>query len=170
MAQASSKSLEHDVTVGEISANRAKPLLCGPADFLDETLDRMIAGNQSAVIVVEQTGQIVGLLTKDSVLRAVQAASEVGDTIAREHVFAWMTDSPVMIDQGASLTQAFTLMERQKAQEAIFMQDGRPLYILTISDVLSALHSLDASIIRNMRGMLFQPLSSKASLASHRRR
>ena len=158
------------MTLGELTAGRSAPLLCEPADFLDETLDQIIAAHDNAVIVVERTGEIVGLLTKDNVVKAVQAASALGDSIAREHVFSWMTVSPTQISHSVPIDEAFAILDRKKVKAAIIMKEDRPLCVLTISDVLAALHEQDVSLIHEMRGMLFRPLTHNASLGSQERR
>ena len=144
----------------------ANYLMCRPADFLDETLDRMVSLKESAVIVVERTGEVVGLLTDEDVLRAVQSRAEVGDSIAREHVFAWMSEDPTKIDLNAPLEEALATMDREKIRHLIVMQDEHPVCIIGIADVLAAMHEKDVTIIHEMRGVIFKTPSKPTALAS----
>lgn len=155
------------MTVGLITAKvPANYLMCRPSDFMDETLDRMVGMKESAIMVTERTGEIVGLLTDEDMLRAVQARAEVGDSIAREHVFAWMTEHPTKIDVNATLEEALAIMDREKLRHLIVTKEGQPVCIIGISDVLTAIHEKDVTIIHEMRGIIFTAPTKPTALAS----
>ncbi len=143
------------MTFQPLIPDRATSLpICAPGDFLDEALEILIQGKNSAVLVIENSNEIVGILTDEDIIRAVQSRCEVGDSINREHVFEWMSTNPLTTDIGTNLEQALSLMTRHQIHHLVITKDGKPLSIIGVSDVLTALHAKEERYAQHLRGII----------------
>lgn len=147
------------MTVQTIAPNIVPGLpICGPGDFLDEALEILVDGKNSAVLVIENSKELVGILTDDDIIRAVQFRCEHGDSISHEHVFEWMSTDPVTTDIATNLEQALSLMTRHQIRHLVVTKNGKPVSIIGVSDVLTALHMKEETHVKHLRGMIGTPL------------
>lgn len=137
--------------------------VCAPRDFLDEAVDSMVHGGLSAVIVMENAKKLVGILTDDDVIRAVQSCSGAGDTIAREQVLEWMSVDPITVDVDTSLEQALALVTRHQIHHLIVMRDDKPVALIGISDILTALHDREDAIMSELKNKILIPITEPSA-------
>lgn len=147
------------MTIQVISRKLIDIPICTPGEFLDEALDIMVHSKNSAVLVVEPNNDLVGILTDDDVLRAVQSRCEHGDSIVRDHVYDWMTLDPITADISTSLDQALALMTKHQIRHLIITDTGKLKGVIGASDVLTALHEKKEGAIQELRGLISAPVN-----------
>lgn len=147
------------MTIQVITSKFVETPICSPGEFLDEALDMMVHSKNSAVLVVEPNNDLVGILTEDDVIRAVQSRCEHGDSIVRDHVYEWMTLDPVTADISTSLDQALTIMTKHQIRHLIVTEAGRLKGVIGVSDVLTALHEKKEGTVQELRGLIGAPIS-----------
>lgn len=147
------------MTVQTLTPDKAINLpICAPGDFLDEALEILVQGKNSAVLVIENSNDLVGILTDDDIIRAVQARCEVGDSINREHVFDWMSTDPITTDIETNLEKALSLMTRHQIRHLVITKNDKPISIIGVSDVLTALHTKEKNHAQHLRGVIGAPV------------
>lgn len=142
------------MTIQVISSKFIDIPICSPGEFLDEALDIMVNGKNSAVLIVDSNNNLVGILTDDDVIRAVHSRCEHGDSIVREHVYDWMTIDPITTDISTSLDEALALMTKHQIRHLIVTDKGKLKGVIGVSDVLTALHEKKEGAVQGLRGLI----------------
>jgi len=151
------------MTVQSITPDSLKDLpICAPGDFLDEALDTLVQRGHSSVIVLENTNELVGILTDDDIIRAVQSRCESGDSITRDHVFEWMSVDPVTADVDTTLEKALGLMTRHQIRHLIITKNNKPVAMTGVSDILKALHEKEEALMEDLRNKILVPIADVA--------
>ena len=108
----------------------SKVISVGPDEKLSQVRAFMDSGNFRHVPVVEE-GKLIGILS-DRDIRSHAGALE--STCAS----AEMTANPVTVDPTTTVEEATRLMLRLKISAVPVVEDGKPVGILTTSDILRA--------------------------------
>lgn len=146
------------MTVETIIKPRKNALtFCSPGDFLDEALDAMVSSGESAIVVIESNNALVGILTDDDIIRAVQKRGSTGHSINHEHVFDWMSVDVITADADVTLKTALGLMTLHGIRHLVVMDKNKPVAVIGVSDVLSALHTKDETHVQHLRGLITTP-------------
>lgn len=147
------------MSVQTITKNLAPNLpFCTLGDFLDEALSKLVQIQNSAILVIENSNELVGILTDDNIIKAVQSRCEMGDSITREHVFEWMSTDPITTDIATSLEHALSLMTRHRIRHLVVTKNNTPITIIGVSDVLTALHTKEETHVQHLRGIIGSPV------------
>ncbi len=96
---------------------------------------KMASENASSLLVVDQSGKLVGIVTeRDVVYRAVAADLDVQSS----KISQIMTQNPVSISHDESIFEARNLMVSKKLNHLIVVKEGIPLGVLTSQAVLGS--------------------------------
>src|SRR2546423_12168684 len=77
-----------------------------PSDTIGEAAEKMNAANAGAVVVLEDMGRIVGILTERDLLRAVASRARAAEARVRQ----WITSDPVPIGPDTSIEEAAEIL------------------------------------------------------------
>jgi CBS domain-containing protein len=84
-------------------------------------------------VVVEQAGQVVGILTERDVMHAAALVGDVSQTRVGEH----MTAPVVMASPNWDVTVAATEMNDRHIRHLVVADQSRPVGVLSVRDVMS---------------------------------
>jgi CBS domain-containing protein len=101
-----------------------------PGATLNEAAKRMAARGVGAVIVLDGE-RLVGILTERDVLKAVAAGTAAGARVEE-----WMTKHPETIEPSDSTEHAAALMIHGGFRHLPVLEDGLPVGILSIRDLM----------------------------------
>ena len=128
-----------------------------PETPISEIAGRLLARHVSAVPVVDEGGQVVGIVSEGDLMRRPETGTErapswwlriidPGDGLAREyvkfhgvHARDVMTRSVVTVDEGASLEEIAELLESNRIKRVPVLRDGKLAGIVSRADLLRGL-------------------------------
>jgi CBS domain-containing protein len=91
--------------------------------------------NESALVVVDEAGRPVAIITEADLLRAVAHGADT----EQAHVTDWMNRNPLTIHPEAAVTEATRLMaDTGNRHLPVVSDDGRGVGIVAISDIVDA--------------------------------
>jgi CBS domain-containing protein len=115
-------------------------ITCKPNDTIVDAARKMAQYNIGSVVVVDEKGVIVGILTEGDIVRRVVAR---GLDPSKTLVGDVMTRNPVTIFSDASLVAAADLMKRKGIGHLpVVDNDGRLVGIITRTDIVRIAPSL----------------------------
>lgn len=107
------------------------PVTVAPEDTIGEAAQKMVdQGIGSAV--VSDFGQLVGILTERDLLRAVAARTHSSEARVRE----WMTPDPITGSPDTGAAEAAEIMLERGFRHLPVVENGRPIGIVSVRDVL----------------------------------
>ena len=115
-------------TVSEVMSRNL--LTVEPTLRLAEAAARMNDRGVGAVLVLTD-GRLSGILTERDVLRAVASGGVEGTNVA-----AWMTREPETVEAAAATSHAAALMIHGGFRHLPVLDDGRPVGIISIRDLM----------------------------------
>ncbi len=127
------------------------PVTIGPDDTLYTAAERMHERNCRRLPVLDDDGQLIGILTDRDLRLAVNSPLVLRerwqDEMLLQHtsVDACMTPDPITATPEMSLNDAVGLMLRYKISGLPVLQEGRLVGIVTVTDLLRALQTLLAA-------------------------
>ena len=107
-------------------------LTIGPTDLVREAAARMVGRRVGSVLVLDDD-RLVGILTERDVMRAVAAGAPESAAVAE-----WMTRSPETVERSETVEHAAVLMLQGGFRHLPVVEDGRPIGMLSIRDLLGA--------------------------------
>jgi CBS domain-containing protein len=107
-------------------------LTIGPTELVREAAARMV-GRRVGSIVVLADDRLVGILTERDVMRAVAAGASDSAAVAD-----WMTAGPETVERSETVEHAAVLMLQGGFRHLPVVEDGRPIGMLSIRDLLGA--------------------------------
>jgi CBS domain-containing protein len=121
-----------------VASLRPRPPVCVPptAD-LDRAMRVMTAEGVGAVLVTDDDGRLVGILTERDFLTKIAGS----DALALLPVFQFMTRHPETVRPDHPLAFAVRLMDVGSYRHLPVVDDGRPVGMISVRDVLR--HVLD---------------------------
>jgi len=140
-----------------------KLVSCEPTDFLDEAIDMIVSRKKNAIAVIGPEGKVVGILTDHDIMRAVHSQQSSANNIYSQHVFDWMTDGVITAPPDTSISVALNLMGKHHIRHLVVTDDGKPIAIVSIRDILRKLYdenALENSILRDIA------IAARASVAA----
>jgi len=84
-------------------------------------------------VVVEQTGQVVGILTERDVMHAAAQLGDVGQALVSDH----MTAPVVTASPNWDVTVAAAEMHDRRIRHLVVVEQGGALGVLSVRDVMS---------------------------------
>ncbi len=115
----------------------SKVITVGPQDSLSKAKALMDSGNFRHLPVVE-AGKLTGILSDRDIQRHL-------GYLKSTRVDAVMTPNPITVSSSTTVEQAAHLMLRRKINAVPVVEDGKPLGILTTSDILTAFLDVERS-------------------------
>ena len=116
--------------VGDIM-HGTMPLVSSSMRAVD-VVENMTAGQFGCVGVVDESGQLMGIITDGDLRRHV-------DEISRNSVAAdMMTWHPITIGKNALLSEALSLMSRRKITVLFVVEENKPVGLVHIHDLIAA--------------------------------
>ncbi len=119
--------LPHDSGVPVVNVNAS----------MKEMLEVESGPNLGAVMVADDAGKLIGIVTDGDLRRAVMKWGNVLD----RRIIDLMTANPIKIERGSKAIHALELMENRPSQISVLPvvdMDGRPTGLLRIHDLLKA--------------------------------
>jgi arabinose-5-phosphate isomerase len=106
--------------------------LCRPDDSIQEALFILTRARMGCVGVVDEAGRLVGIITDGDLRR------NFGTDLLDKPAYTLMTADPVTIRPNALAAEAVGLMNERAITVLFAVEDGRPVGILHIHDLLHA--------------------------------
>jgi CBS domain-containing protein len=113
-------------TVAEVMTRDV--LSVDPTATIGEAAEKMMDAGVGAVIVMEDTVRLVGIVTERDILRAVAQRARAAEARVRQ----WMTESVITIDPETTVDEAATMMFEKNFRHLPVMKDGRLLGIVSL--------------------------------------
>jgi CBS domain-containing protein len=146
-----------------ITENSLTLVSCVPSNFIDEAIEIMVKGKKNAVAVVDTDGMLAGILTDHDIMRAIYGQQDNAGTVYSEHVSKWMTATVVTAPPETSMAKSLDLMGKHHIRHLVVAENGKPVAIVSIRDILRKLHeekALENSILRDIA------IAARASIAA----
>jgi len=126
----------------------AEPICLPPTATVREAVDRMLAGRQAGVLIVDGQGRLVGIFTERDVLTKVVGQDRDS---RRTHLSDVMTAAPEALTSRHRIAYAIHCMSVAGYRTVPLVDDeGRPVGIATATDVIRWLASLFPEAILNL--------------------
>jgi CBS domain-containing protein len=109
------------------------PLTVSPDAPLHEAIHRMLEDNIGAVLVVDASGRVIGILSERDLLRKVAGIHE---SYADLPVSRFMTGRPETVAPGDPLNFALHKMDAGGYRHLPVVEDGRPVGVLSVRDMI----------------------------------
>ena len=115
---------------------RTPPIVVKAETSASEAIDRMVTRNVGSVIVIDEKGRPLGIITEKDVLeRVFRANRDPFKTAARE-----VMSSPILtVEHTVSLEDALALMRGEKVRRLAVMEKGTLVGQLTERRILTSL-------------------------------
>jgi CBS domain-containing protein len=113
-------------TVAEVMTRDV--LSVDPTATIGEAAEKMMDAGVGAVVVMEDTVRLVGIVTERDILRAVAQRARAAEARVRQ----WMTESVITIDPATTVEEAATMMFEKNFRHLPVMKDGRLLGIVSL--------------------------------------
>lgn len=116
----------------------------GENDNVRNAAERMVENRIGSLVVLSQTGELLGLLTERDILRDVVARGESSDEIKVGEI---MTKNIIVISPDATLEDAADVMTHNKIKKLpVINQEGQLIGIITASDLIAYEQKLVESV------------------------
>jgi CBS domain-containing protein len=117
------------------SVVRSPPVKALPTDTVSSVIQKMVASDIGAVVVVGRNGPL-GLITEKDVLeRTFQVGKDPSKTLARDI----MSSPAASVDSSTSLIDMLKMMRDKDIRRLVVTQDKKPVGIVTERRILDAL-------------------------------
>jgi CBS domain-containing protein len=113
-------------TVAEVMTRDV--LSVDPTATIGEAAEKMMDAGVGAVVVMEDTVRLVGIVTERDILRAVAQRARAAEARVRQ----WMTESVITIDPATTVEEAATMLFEKNFRHLPVMKDGRLLGIVSL--------------------------------------
>jgi CBS domain-containing protein len=104
----------------------------GPDVKIAQVILHLASKRIGAVLVMDQTGQIVGILSERDIVRALVAGANALEDRVRDH----MTETVVTCSPETSLAEVMELMTRGRFRHVPVVEDQELVGIVSIGDVV----------------------------------
>lgn len=123
-------------TVRDVLAHKGNRVVSlSPDDTVFEALTVMDAENIGAVLVVDDAGDIAGILSERDYARKVILVGKSSKDTAVSEI---MTRQVAVISPGNSVEEAMALMSEKRCRHLPVLEDGRLCGVISIGDVVRA--------------------------------
>lgn len=138
------------MTIQSLLGPANTPLLaCSPDDHLMTAVSRLVGDSANAIAVTGPSGQLVGILSDQDIIRALYAGS---GSVGHGKVEDWMTRNVITVPEDTRLDAAVKLMARHRIRHVVVTGDkGRPVAVIGIRAALKKLHEIDEIEINVLR-------------------
>ncbi len=134
---------------------RKAPVTVPPECTLEEAAGLMGTHDVGSLLVVSG-GELLGIVTdRDIVIRAVSTGQPL-----RTHVSAVMSESPMVIQGSADITQAFKILKDAGVRRLPVLEDDEIAGIITVDDLLVFLVLEFGAVLTPVAGEMFRPNSN----------
>lgn len=113
-------------TVAEVMTRDV--LSVDPTASIGEAAEKMMDAGVGAVVVMEDSVRLVGIITERDILRAVAQRARAAEARVRQ----WMTEGVITIDPETTVDEAATMMFEKNFRHLPVMKDGRLLGIVSL--------------------------------------
>jgi CBS domain-containing protein len=140
------------MTIQSLLGPANTPLLaCSPADHLMTAVARLVGDGANAIAVTGPSGQLVGILSDQDIIRALHAGR---GSVATAIVETWMTRNVITVTPDTRLSAAVKLMAFHRIRHVVVVDaEQRPLGVVGIRAILKQLHEIDEMEINVLRDM-----------------
>ena len=133
-------------TVGVLSP--ADPICLSAATTVSEAVERMLAGHQAGVLIVDEKGRLAGIFTERDVLNRVVGKSRNPRTTPLREV---MTVKPQALSTRDRIAYAVHCMSVAGYRTMPLVDDEqRPIGVITVNDVIRWLAGLFPEAVLNL--------------------
>jgi CBS domain-containing protein len=105
----------------------------GPDANVQEAIDLLAAHNVGALLIMEATGKVVGILSERDVVRKVSLRGKGSDTIKVRQI---MTTKVLYVEASQSVEECMALMNEKGIRHLPVYENGTLLGLISIRDVL----------------------------------
>lgn len=112
-------------------------LTCGADDTLADVVDKLVANNCGSLVVCDDSGEMIGIITERDILRA---SATVRGPLEFVRVAERMTRTPAVAAPEDSVGETMGTMTERRIRHLPVMEAGRLAGMISIGDVVKAQH------------------------------
>lgn len=146
-----------------ITSHEFPIISCLPDEFMDRVVDQMTKCGRGAILVQTPDRKTVGIITAHDIMRAVTDTQNRRRHLANELAKDWMTPKVVTCPIDTKLGEALNLMGKHKVHHLVLTEQGAPVAIVNIRDLLVKIHDNDLLEINVLRDMALLVRGSQAA-------
>jgi CBS domain-containing protein len=109
---------------------------------IKEAAAKMMKFSIGSVLVEDDNGDMVGILTERDVLKHVAKGCACDDIVSKE-----MTKNVIAIEQEAEIVDAIDIMVKKKIKKLVVMHNERVVGIITASDILKSGDKIEDEVL-----------------------
>jgi len=121
-------------TVGDVLKIRQQNPLINQEKTLREALFTMTDSNMGSTSVVNDRGELIGIITDGDIRRLLEKSADFLD----KPVGNYMTENPTTIDPDRLAAEALKIMENREINDLPVVEEGKPVGMLNFQDLLRA--------------------------------
>ena len=139
------------MSIGSILSDPDIRLVVGaPEDTLIDAVKHMVDNNVNAVVILNDSMKLVGILTDHDITKALYAKN--GD-LEGARVSDWMTENVITCLPETKLSETLKLMTFHGIRHLVVADEQKPLALLGVRKVLEKIHEhdeLESNVLRDI--------------------
>jgi CBS domain-containing protein len=112
-------------------------LTCAEDDTLADVVDKLVANNCGSLVVCDDGGQMIGIITERDILRA---SATVRGSLEFVRVSERMSRTPAVAGPEDSVGETMGTMTERRIRHLPVIEEGRLAGMISIGDVVKAQH------------------------------
>jgi len=125
--------VEHSLMTDPVSVLPPRqPITVSPTASVGQALETMLTHNIGALLIVDRTGQLVGIFSERDLLTKVAGTEDYADRAVEEY----MTPNPETVQSTHTLAFALHKMDIGGYRHLPVVRDGQPLGMISVHDML----------------------------------
>lgn len=153
---------EAEVLVRDIMSR--PPITARETDTAATVSRLMVKHNIGCILVTDKAGKPTGIITERDIVERVAAKNILPSDVK---VIDTMSRPVITIPPGTSITEAAKLMNHSKIRRLAVLENGKPVGILTMKDILEVTPALIDLISEKSRVMNLESPRSRSRLAGY---
>jgi len=119
---------------------------CPPSASIREAVTKMIASGVGSIVVVDDDGRPVGILTNADLRKIIASGVD-----PEEKVSSYMSKPPITMDSTKPIYEAYIELVRSGIDHLIITENGKALGVITSKDLLSYLEPSSSIIVQTRK-------------------
>ena len=121
-------------------------VVCPPSASIREAVTKMIASGVGSIVVVDEDGRPIGILTNADLRRIIAEGVDPEEKVSR-----YMSKPPITMDSSKPIYEAYVEIIRRGIDHLIITENDKALGVITSKDLLSYLEPSSSIIVQTRK-------------------